>query len=121
MSGLPSGGRALLEPEHNTGLIPKVALVVIASRERIAETGEHVVELDGPDCDKASDWNVDAASDDEIKRIVAGRSRCIESAIHSASLNQVSVHVRVSAAKHGFDEGLKVMEANLEFRADIVK
>ncbi len=47
MSGLPSGGRALLEPEHNAGLIPKVALVVIASRKRIAETGEHVVELDG--------------------------------------------------------------------------
>jgi hypothetical protein len=64
--------RAPLEPEHNAGLIPKVALVIIAGRKRIAETSEHVVELDGPDRDHVSDRNVDSAPNDEIKSIVAG-------------------------------------------------
>jgi hypothetical protein len=107
-----------LEPERDTGLIPEVALIVVATCKAGAESGQHIIKLCGPNGNRFGEGNIDASADYEIKGVVAWRTR--EDAESSTSLNQIPVNVRVGSAKQRLYEWLKMVSAQFEGRAHVV-
>jgi hypothetical protein len=63
-----------LEAELDTGLVPEVALVVVAMLKAISKARQQVSELRWSNGDVFPHRDVDASTDQEIKRIVARRA-----------------------------------------------
>ena len=109
--------RVSLETKLNTRLIAEVALVVVASGESIAEARQEVVNFCWPDGEMLAYRNVDAATDDEIERIVAGR---LAGAASTAVVVQVSVEIAMCAAEHGLSKWLEMRSTEFHDGANIV-
>lgn len=104
--------------ENDTSLEPEVALIVVTICEVVAKSREHIVELPGPDTDVMAYRYVEPAANDEVKRVIAWRTRSGTSSL--AGLKQISVNIRVSSTKHRFNKGLVVHRPILEDGADVV-
>ena len=111
---------AQLEPDDHSSLVSEIALVVVASREGIAKTGQQVVNFNWPDGDVFVDRYVDASADDEVERIVARRLAGDYAACRSAVLEKIPVKIAVSSSEKSFSKRLEVVHANFKDRADVV-
>lgn len=109
-----------LEPENNSSLVPEIALVVVATREGIAKTGQQVVNFNWPDGDVFVDRYVDASADDEVKRIVAGRPAGDDTACRTAVLEKIPVEIAVSSPEQRLGKWLEVGHAVFKDRATVV-
>jgi len=98
----------MLEAKLNTGLVPEVALVVVAMRKVVAKPSQQVLELRWTDGDVLVHGNVDASADQEIKRIVAWGLAGDTAAKFGAVLEKISVKIAVRSAEQGLDERFKV-------------
>jgi len=112
------GPTSRLEAELNTGLVPEVALVVVAMREVIAKAGQEIVKLCRPYGEVFAQRNVDASADDKIKRIVAGRRAEIRAA--RAELVNISVEIAVSSTEQGLNKWLNMRSAEFYDRTNVV-
>ena len=106
--------------ENNPSLVPEIALVVVATREGVAKTGQQVVKLHWPDGDVFVDRYVDASADDEVKRIVARRLAGDDTTSGNAVLVKIPVKITVSSAEKSFRKRLEVVHANFKDRANVV-
>ena len=111
---------AQLEPENNPSLVPEIALVVVATCEGIAKTGQQVVKLHWPDGDVFVDRYVDASADDEVKRIVARRLAGDYTACRTAVLEKIPVEIAVRSSEQSFRKRLEVVHANFKDRPNVV-
>jgi len=107
----------LLKTKYDACLVTQIALVEVTVCESIAETREHVVQLDWPERNRLRDGDVDAAANDEIKSIVARRPH--DNASRTV-VSQIGIHVRMRAAKHRFDEGLDVQCPEFNYWPNVV-
>ena len=106
---------APLEPDNYASLYAEIALVVVATGERIAETRQDVIGLRCTDGEHFIDWNVDAATNDEIKRIVRGRTDAT-----AAHIANIYVCVGMGAAEHRLREWLEMRRAEFNLRTYVV-
>src|ERR1700740_2474114 len=106
---------ARLEAEHHAGLYAEIALIVVAARERIAEASQHVVGLRRADSKRFIDGNVHAPTDDEIKRIVRGRTDAA-----SAHIANIYVRIGMRAAEHCLCERLDMRDAEFNLGTYVV-
>src|SRR5271156_2748807 len=104
-----------LEAKYDASLYAEIALIVVTARERIAEARENVVGFHRPDGDGFSDRNVHAATDDEIKRIVRGRTDAT-----AAHIANVYVCVGMGAAKHRLRERLDMRDPEFNLGTYVV-
>jgi hypothetical protein len=106
---------APLEPDNYASLYAEIALVVVAAGERIAETRQDVIGLRCTDGEHFIDWNVDAPTNDEIKRIVRGRTDAT-----AAQIANVYECVGMGAAEHRLREWLEMRGAEFNLRTYVV-
>src|SRR5271156_3758198 len=104
-----------LEAKYDASLYAEIALIVVTARERIAEAREDIVCLHRPDGDGFSDRNVQAATNDEIKRIVRGRTDAT-----AAHIANVYVRVGMGAAEHRLGERLDMRDAEFNLGTYVV-
>ena len=107
-----------LEAENDACVVPEVALVVIARGEGAVEAGQHEIKLCRSDGNGFGQRDVDSSTNDEIKSIVA--RACNSRAAGLASLEQVSVNIRVGSAEQRLYEGLKVLRPIFQDGTDVV-
>jgi len=97
------------EPENDAGVISKIALVIVAGSKAVAKSGQYKINLCWAYGDILCHGDIDTSTDDKIPRVIAGVVGA--NALQLASLLQVLVSIRVSAAKKRFHEGLEVRGA----------
>jgi len=85
------------EPKNKAAIVPEVALVLIAFREPVAETRQHIVKLNGPDGKPMFHWNIEASTNDKVEGIVARIGDC--GATQSTSFKQVLVGAGVRSTE----------------------
>ena len=98
-------------------MVTQIALVEVTVCESIAETREHVVQLDWPERNRLRDGDVDAAANDKIKCIIARRPH---NDAPRTVFRQIDIYVRMRAAKHRFDEGLDVRCPEFNYWPNVV-
>ena len=94
-------------------------LTVIAPAKLVAESGQHIVELNRSDCEGLAYRNIETTSDDKVPSLIIGSSCGVATKL--TSRNQVSVHVGMGSAKHRFSEGLEVLTAVFENELRIIR
>ena len=82
--------------EHDSTVVAKIVLVVIAPGKVIAEPRQYIIDLHGPDRDVVLQGNIETPTNDESGCIVA-RSQGA-SAGECASTRQIAVSIGVSTA-----------------------
>ena len=123
----PRGGhyfsrrQLLLEPQINTCIEPKVALVVVPTCKAGAKARQYVIKLPDPDGNGPGNPDIDASADDEIEGIVAGRFRVAHTGSQTiASGKKMSTCIGVSATKQCLDKRLKVRSAKFNYWPNVV-
>jgi hypothetical protein len=101
-------------------VVPEVALVVVAMRKAIPKARQQVFELRWSNGDVFPHRDVDASTDQEIKRIVARGSASNGTTRDTASFVKIPVKITVRPAKHSFDKGFEMREAELYDRTHVV-
>jgi len=109
-----------LELNYNSGLVAEVALVVVATRERITKARQKIVNFHWADGEAFVDGNVDAAADDEIKCVVAGALAGDDAALRNAVLVKIPVEIAVRSAEKSLNEWLKMLHADFCDRTNVV-
>lgn len=109
-----------LETELYSGLIPEVALVVVALGKVIPEASQQVLELRWPDGDVLVYGNVDAAADEKIKRIVAWGLAGDETPSSITGTVKIAVKIAVSAAEQRLNKWLEMRKAEFYDRTNVV-
>jgi hypothetical protein len=112
--------RTRSKAELNARLIPKIALVVIASCEGVSEASQQILELRWPDGDMFAQRDVDASADEEVKRIIAWGFAGNQAADNDAAMVQIPVKITVRTTEHGLDERFKMRHSKFHNRPNIV-
>ena len=94
--------------ELNTGLVPKITLIVVAMRKVIAKAAQRIIKLCWTDSDVLAHRNVDASTDDEIKGVVARRLAGDKAAKYGAVPVKISIKIAVRSAEQGLNEWFEV-------------
>ncbi len=111
--------RGAAESEDNTAVVAKIALILIALSETIAEAGQHKIKLRRPDRNVSADWDINSATNDEIKSVVAWIGRCAAGSL--AGFEEVLIRIGMRSTKHGFYERLEVSGTVLKNGSYVVR
>ena len=98
--------RGVTESKDNTAVVAKIALILIALSETIAEAGQHIINLHRPDRNVSADRNINSPTNDEIKSVVAWIGRCAAGSL--AGFEEVLIRIGMRSTKHGFYERLEM-------------
>ena len=107
------------ESKDNAAVVAKIALILIALSETIAEAGQNKINLGRPDRNVSADWDINSATNDEIKSVVAWIGRCTAGSL--ASFEEVLIRIGMRSTKHGFYERLEVSGTVLENGSYVVR
>ena len=89
----------LLELEHDSAVITKIVLVVVACGKVITEPRQHIINLRDPDRDAGVQDDIETPANYEIGRIVArGQGAGANTRVHTKVVENIAVSIGVGAA-----------------------
>jgi hypothetical protein len=109
---------APLKREDDAGLIPEIALVIVAMCEGVAETREYVINFCYANGDGVVNRDVGTPSNDKVKGVIA---RAFRDDAFRKILNQIPGNIRTGAAKHGFQKWLDMRCTKLKHRTYVIR